>query len=337
MVCPNLLANSPGRAEANAAHNRRSIPAHCPSMAITDQFLKEILASIEPSPTTKDRARRSHKFLRDELQTGHFKNRIVDHYLSGSYSRDTAIEPLDDVDIVFVIDPGAWQSGLNKFFNWKPDPIRVLNSFQAAVRHRYPNSSVLGQRRSVGLAMNHLHIDIVPAIADDSRQDYIWIPDRRTQNWILSGPKVHSAAATRVNEMNRQMLKPLVKLLKSWNSNLPGTARVRSFVVESMATRIFSTYRFESLQDGLLMYFDFVAWLRDEKAFISWQDPCGMSFSWGTLSVPDVADTRSNVAANVDSMRYQRFADKARLSRNHLNKGIASNSVRLLSAALRVY
>jgi hypothetical protein len=136
--------------------------------------------------------------------------------------------------------------------------------------------------------------------------------------------------------MNRQLFKPLVKLLKSWNSNLPGTARVRSFVVESMATRIFSKYRFETLQDGLLMYFDYVAWLGGEKALTLWQDSCGMSLSWGTLSVPDVAGTRSNVAANVDSMRYQRFADKARVSRNHLHKGIASNSVRLVSAALRV-
>ncbi len=305
-------------------------------MSTTGQFLKEVLTGIEPSPAKKDRARRSHKFLRDELQTGHFKNRIVDHYLSGSYSRDTAIEPLDDVDIVFVIDPGAWQSGLTRLFNWKPEPVRVLHSFQAAVRHRYPNSSVLGQRRSVGLAMDHLHIDIVPAIADDSRQDYIWIPDRRAQNWILSGPKVHSAAAMQVNEINRQMFKPLVKLLKTWNSNLPGTARVRSFVVESMATRIFSEYRFESLQDGLLKYFDFVTWLGGGKALMSWRHSCGMSLSWGILSVPDIADTRSNVAANVDSMRYQRFADKARISRNHLNKGITSRSVKLLSAALRV-
>lgn len=44
----------------------------------------------------------------------------------------------------------------------------VLESFATAIRRRYALSSVYGQRRSVRLELNHLDIDVVPAIPDAS-------------------------------------------------------------------------------------------------------------------------------------------------------------------------
>src|SRR5207249_3240691 len=122
-------------------------------MTSVEQFLWALLKEIEPSKAQKDGAQRSHKFLRDLLRTGQFASRIHDDYLSGSYSRDTAIEPLEDVDIIFVIHPEHWQSQLSKALGFKPEPDTVLRSFQTAVRYRYSDSSVVAQRRSVGLRM----------------------------------------------------------------------------------------------------------------------------------------------------------------------------------------
>src|SRR5712691_13243982 len=104
--------------------------------------------------------------------------------------------------------------------------------------------------------MHHLHIDVVPAIPHDSKPDHIWIPDRRDNSWLLTGPRVHAKRASWVNDRNAGRFKPLVKLLKYWNRGLPGTAELRSFTIETLATRIFSSYRFESLEDGLLKFFD---------------------------------------------------------------------------------
>jgi hypothetical protein len=227
-------------------------------MASVERYLWESLKAVEPSKTRKEGAQRSHAFLRDVLCTGNFEARILEDYLSGSYARDTAIDPLEDVDVIFVIDPNHWQSGLATFIGFKPNPTIVLTSFQRAIKSRYPDSSVAMQRRSVGLRMNHLHIDVVPAIAHESKPDQIWITDRREETWIVSGPRVHAKRATAVNESNGGRFKPLVKLLKFWNRNLPSTAVLRSFTIETMATRIFSSNRFDSLEDGLLKFFDFV-------------------------------------------------------------------------------
>lgn len=287
-------------------------------MATGEGYLWELLTDIEPSRARKEAAQRSHAFFRDILRTGQFASRVVDDYLSGSYPRGTAIKPLEDVDIIFVIDPNSWQSSLSTLVGFRPSPEAVLNSFHQAIRYRYPDSSVATQRRSIGLRMHHLHIDVVPAIAHDSKRDHIWIPDRKEDDWIITGPKVHARHATALNERHGGRFKPLVKLLKYWNTGLPGTAELRSFTIETMATRIFSSYRLQSLEEGLLRFFDFVVWVDDGKPCLSWSDQCGVSFFWGPMKVPDVADTGANVAAGVDSTRRKRFADKARISRNRM-------------------
>ena len=92
---------------------------------------------VNPTPTQRNGAVRSHNNLREVLNTGHMEKRIVTSYLSGSYARNTVIYPLDDVDIIVVIDPKAWGGG------WlDPNPEAVLKSFHRAIKYRYPNSHV---------------------------------------------------------------------------------------------------------------------------------------------------------------------------------------------------
>lgn len=170
--------------------------------AVLDSILRDVLGEIEPTATQKDGAQRSHKHLRDLLKTGQMAARIRNSYLSGSYSRDTAIRPLDDVDIIFEIDPSAWGGGLF-LFDSMPPPERVLDSFANAIRYRYPVSSVHTQRRSVRLELNHLDIDIVPAIPERRDPSTIKVPDRESGEWIKSSPQRHSENATRTNKKHK--------------------------------------------------------------------------------------------------------------------------------------
>lgn len=296
-------------------------------MASVEDLLWQKVKEIEPSRARKDGAQRSHRFFRDVLRTGQFASRVVDDYLSGSYARGTAIAPLDDVDIIFVIDPARFHSGISRALGFKPDPAKVLDSFHSAIKYRYPDSSVVGQRRSIGLRMHHLHIDVVPAIADSTKRNHIWIPDRNENAWLITGPKIHSICATELNKTTKNRFKPLVKLLKYWNQGLPSTAQIRSFTIETMAVRLFSNHRLESLEEGLLMFFDFVVWLNDERPRLKWRDRCDMSFSWGSMNVPDVAQTGSNVAAKVSSAKRSRFAEKARISRDRVVNALEASTM----------
>jgi tRNA nucleotidyltransferase (CCA-adding enzyme) len=82
-------------------------------MADCEKQLWELIRTIEPTPTQKIGAARSHKHLRGILRTGQMDTRIIKTYLSGSYRRGTAVHPLDDVDIIFVIDPAHWRRAVS--------------------------------------------------------------------------------------------------------------------------------------------------------------------------------------------------------------------------------
>ena len=99
-----------------------------------EERLLKIISDIEPSESQKEGAKRSHINLREGLDSGKMKNCILDSYLSGSYKRDTAIKPLEDVDIIFVIKADAWSSRL---LSSGPDPNDVLKTFSNAIRYRY--------------------------------------------------------------------------------------------------------------------------------------------------------------------------------------------------------
>ena len=294
-------------------------------MPSLDPLLREVLRIIEPSPEQKDGARRSHTYLRQRLADGNIGKRIIGSYLSGSYARETAIAPLDDVDIVFVIDPTAWQDPLRKLFDVKPSPEKVLRTFASAIRHRYDRSSLRVQRRSVRLRLNHLNIDAVPAISVQDRDGLIWIPDRKDDKWLLSGPLVHSETASQCNKRNGGLLKPLVKLAKLWNSRIPPNSRLKSFAIETMLVRLFSEHRMTSLEHGLLSCFDFIGYLAGDESVMGWRTKCGMSLTFWTCCVPDTAETDSNVAANVADDKRLRFVRQAARARDALARALHSD------------
>lgn len=297
-------------------------------MASCEKQLIELISSIEPTATQKDGAKRSHNYLREILATGNMAKRIVDSYLSGSYPRDTAIQPLDDVDLIFVINYKEWFSNpFDQLFATYPEPETVLKSFLNAIRYRYQGSSLRLQNKSVRLSLYHLNIDVVPAIDNSKNDGTILIPDREKEEWIITAPKKHSETASMINQQQEGRFKPLVKLLKHWNFNLPSTARFKSFAVETLAARLFRNIKYSSLEEGLLLFFDFIGHLGDDSRAYKWNEKYGVSFGWFECTVPDLAGTGSNVAAGVTGEQKNRFIENAIVSRNRLLEARDARSV----------
>lgn len=294
-----------------------------------ERTLRDLVGKIEPSAARKSAASASHNQLRSLMDSGQFGDRIIDSYLSGSYARDTALSPIDDVDIIFVVDPRGWSTEL---FASRPRPDLILKSFASAVRYRYPSSSVYRQRRSVRLSLNHLDIDVVPAINKDSNGRLILIPDSNSDEWIVSAPKIHTEIGIEINRTAGGLFKPLVKLLKFWNSNLPKTANIKSFAVETVAATLFQHVALPSLQDGLRLYFDYLAELGGQASLYKWKSRYGISLnSWAT-EIPDLAGTGGNLVLGLDSDRRIKFLERAIRSRDYF---IASERARTLDASIR--
>lgn len=315
-------------------------------MADCENYLWQQVKTVEPTQTQKDGGARSQNHLRDVLCTGNMAARITDDYLSGSYARDTAVYPLDDVDIIFVIDPERWPRRSNLFSNIFfgterfPDSTSVLESFANAIRYRYRLSSVFGQRRSVRLQLFHLDIDVVPAIIHPDNPKYIYIPDKEANEWIVSSPLLHAENATSVNKFQGGKLKPLVKLLKYWNGNIPSTARFKSFAIETLCVLIFRNLQMNTLQEGLSYFFDFVASFSGSKAIFDWRDRYGISLSRWSATIPDAAGTGSNVIVRLEDERRRRFIEHATRSRDKLieafNTSHTDTACRRITEALKM-
>ena len=292
--------------------------------SFVDDHLWGLVSQVEPTATQKDGAQRSHRFLRETLNTGQMANRISESYLSGSYARDTAIYPLDDVDVIFEIQANAWPTDL---LAGHPSASAVLETFASAIRYRYPVSSVYGQRRSVRLQLYHLDIDVVPAISASEDRKLILVPDRETGGWVKSSPKRHSENATRINQRYSGRFKPLVKLLKLWNSKLPETVRCKSFLLETMAVRIFDGVNLASLEEAAIYFWDFIAAAGGESSRYAWKQSFGMNFDWLSVTVPDAAGTGTNVAARMTYDHIKALASRARISREKLESAQRSRTI----------
>jgi Second Messenger Oligonucleotide or Dinucleotide Synthetase domain len=306
-------------------------------VASFEPTLRELVRAIEPTAAQKEAASRSYNHLRRLIDRRAFGERIVDCYLSGSYRRKTAISPIRDIDVIFVVDPSCWPAAMFGLAD-KPNPSTVLKSFARVLREEYKTSSTFSQARSLRLELSHVHIDCVPAV-EIPGSDVVWIGSRRDDSWTKSSPKLHHAALTAANAENDKRLLPLVKLLKSWNSGLPGPARMRSFVVETLAVTLFCQVRMRSLEDGLILFFDFIADF-DGQADHDWPSTYGVAMDFlNDMVVPDSAETGANVAAGVDADRRKSFIQRAVQSRDRLKKAFAARSgntaVEHVLAALR--
>lgn len=287
-------------------------------MADIEAYLVRRASELAPTQGQREAAARSHAHLRELLSTGNIGCRIQGSYLSGSYSRYTAIRPLDDVDVIFEIDPTQWKQPWWRLLQSLPAPDKVLETFARAIRYRYADSRVQTQRRSVGLVMEHLQIDVVPAVAHDEREGWLYVPDREAGTWLPSAPSVHGAFTTQVNKACGESFKPLVRLLKGWNGTIPSTASQKSFVVETLAAWLLRAHPQATLAQGMKIFFDFVAWRGGHPALFAWKDPLGITLTgWGT-ALPDIGGTGSNLLQGADSDSLAKFTAAARVMRDQL-------------------
>ena len=185
----------------------------------------ELLADIEPSPTTKSNASAAHTQVRNHLRSHEFfKDRLSSDFLAGSYARDTAIRPKrvgdeedrPDVDIIAVTT-----------FDTSDDPEDVLSELCAALEDGFEVERM--NKRSVRLITKKAEIDVVPVVASGTSYQ---IPDRELGSWKATNPPEHTRWSAAQNEAFDCRFKPLVKLFKWWRRENKTGKRPKGFVLE---------------------------------------------------------------------------------------------------------
>lgn len=235
------------------------------------------------SPTKEERLMVSRKY--DEICRLLVGDQI---FQSGSYARFTAITPVSDLDIIWVIP----QSVLEK-------KIRIPQTTKAVNPHELKLSDILvdfakkledeyiriGQRvkvksqtRSVGVYFgeeDEFSIDVVPAVISGEKNEYgddtYLIPQDNGDKivWVKSDPRGYIAEASELNQKN-DVFRKVVKFVKKWKGNCRKNDEMfclKSFHLENIVKDIFTKNKDVTVYDALLIFYSGIDYYLSEPKF----------------------------------------------------------------------
>jgi hypothetical protein len=242
--------------------------------------LEKLLTKIGVSQAQKSQGSTSHQHIRGLLDNkwqndSSFPWLTSGDFLSGSYARGTKIHPLDDIDVMMVIDgtglrviehgqytnaevrgSGTEGSPVNTYTYGTQGLIsskRILETFRDAIRESYPNSKIRknGQAVNIWLDSYGMGLDIVPCfhiLPKDGRRDFYYIPQGgESDEWMTTNPKIDAEICDSVDVRHDNKLKPVIRLLKHWNE-IHNASRLQSYHLETVAIYVFHNHP-DKIQD----------------------------------------------------------------------------------------
>jgi len=225
-----------------------------------DEAISKFKSSIEPSDrqvtTVSERQEGVRKRI---LSNSNFDiERIVLH---GSYARDTQIKPLPDTALLFYhekefVDVDSLlilentQKNLEKYWYVNDGGTKALNDLRMSLEG-YQGTSVKVDRPAVSVNWVGMKKEISPAF--NAKGGGFLIPSRtHGGNWIHTDPLKDAEVLTNANKARKGEIKPLTKMMKSWNRNIGDV--LESFAVETSVYH--STNDFSNIPDGIHNFFE---------------------------------------------------------------------------------
>lgn len=219
---------------------------------------------------------------------------------SGSFSRGTKIQPLDDIDFFVVmslaeltydhafVDSRKYYVQTKLSFRKRPrtsalarladdtgkvSSRRVLNRFKGtlATVPNYALADIKRNREAVSLQLPSYPwvFDIVPVVPVPhwfgwftKEADCYLMPNGKGE-WMRSDPRKDTASTMEANQKHNKLLLPTIRLIKYWNKN-----RLRqglsSYYIETLCLKVFdSSLRITSIHGALATFFKQApAWVR---------------------------------------------------------------------------
>jgi hypothetical protein len=191
---------------------------------LTTDF-KSLVCDIEPSDKHVAAAKSAHEKVREQLRTDtESKGAHKDTFLSGSYARSTAINDINDVDVICLLD-----------INHTITTPGVLLSWMEGILARYYEKTRRQGRSIRVLSDKKVYVDIVPSTAIAADDGPLWIPDREAREWVPTHPKGQIAASMDKNKSTDGYYVQVVKLMKFWRDRLPTeSCRAKSYILETL-------------------------------------------------------------------------------------------------------
>ncbi|WP_148629486.1 SMODS domain-containing nucleotidyltransferase [Bacillus sp. E214] len=140
------------------------------------------------------------------------QGQLLNHFQFGSSTRGTILPRIVDLDsdidyMVVFKNPRGYT------------PETLLKYLKNFMHTYYGHSEIYKDNPTMVLELNHIKFELVPAIQDDWGNYSIPSKQNILSRWIPTDPMGFNEKITRVNVYNNSRIKPLVRLMKYWNTN----------------------------------------------------------------------------------------------------------------------
>jgi hypothetical protein len=219
-------------------------------MATTiQQSFKKFRENLEITDLQAETVSIRQQNVRDAVASG---LTVEDDFLTGSYSRNTMIAPLNEADVdIFIVLNSEYFHNYNNGENGGQGGL--LDRVKRALLKTYtktPDISRNGQ--AVTIRFSDFVVDVVPGFY--RKGGGFLMPNSIANEWISTDPKKHVEIMSSANKAHNGDLVPLIKMIKCWNRS--HSKFFRSFHLEVLALEILNNVTITDFPSGVRYYFD---------------------------------------------------------------------------------
>lgn len=227
--------------------------------------INSYLTNIANAAITRDQEKLAIQKSINTLQLrlkSHFGTQMTDSYVFGSYGRGTILprnmDANSDVDYIVVFSEGGLR------------PQSYLDRLRRFAELNYQRSDIEQSNPTMVLDLNHIRFELVPAI--QSWFGGLQIPARASDanDWQGTDPKGFNEILSAANQTHKNMIKPLVRLVKYWNV-VNGSPFESYSLEQKVAGHNFGLFGFFNscpLED---YFFDYIAGMETSIFAPNWQ------------------------------------------------------------------
>jgi len=196
-------------------------------MNIANCFLK-LIPRIQPMPAELALAQQHIATIRVRLNSAFKLSKV---FVGGSFSRNTLIRGVSDIDLFAVIARSEATWG-----NRYESSETVLDRFRVQLAQRLPNTSLGRDVHAIVVPFSQgPSVDVVPAIFDqmiNARPQYL-IPDG-DGSWMPTSPDRHNLYIHNANERSGGKVRRVAQIMKFWRQCSSTRFAMSSFHIEML-------------------------------------------------------------------------------------------------------
>lgn len=175
-----------------------------------NSYLTDLASDLVLSTDEKDSITTSISTISDRLDS--YFNSVTSHFKFGSSTRGTILprkaDDNSDIDYMVVFDTSTTTL----------KPQSYLDQLKKFVEYYYSTSEIHQSHPTIVLELKHIKFELVPAISQLWSGYQIPSPSSEWTEWMSTDPNGFNSKLTEANQDNNYKIKPLVRLIKYWNT-----------------------------------------------------------------------------------------------------------------------